>query len=229
MVLLLPPSSLVAGPDGVWTCARAIAGAARGFQVSMRSGVPRGRMGNSKLGLAPQRPVALRFWHRDCWTAIIQSLRHFLSNVSSRWASGFWFRAFRVLGLLPGVLFATLGAWAADPVISELAAASQTVLKDEDGEYPDWIELHNPGVDRLNLRDWSLTDDPGEPRKWRFPERVLEPGGYLVVFASGKNRVGAGTTCRPACSNRKRARGMWKACVTSATRPMPFRVSIGAR
>ena len=158
----------------------------------MRSGVPRGRMGNSKLGLAPQRPVALRFWHRDCWTAIIQSLRHFLSNVSSRWASGFWFRAFRVLGLLPGVLFATLGAWAADPVISELAAASQTVLKDEDGEYPDWIELHNPGVDRLNLRDWSLTDDPGEPRKWRFPERVLEPGGYLVVFASGKNRVGAG-------------------------------------
>jgi hypothetical protein len=59
---------------------------------------------------------------------------------------------------------------------------------DEDGERPDWIELHNRGANAVNLLGWSLTDDPDVPGQWTFPSRVLNPGEYLVVFASGKDR-----------------------------------------
>ena len=79
------------------------------------------------------------------------------------------------------------------PFISEFMAANQASLTDEDGDASDWIELHNPTSDRVNLAGWSLTDDSTAPTKWRFPERFIEPGGFLVVFASGKNRTATGT------------------------------------
>lgn len=81
----------------------------------------------------------------------------------------------------------------AEPVISEFMAANQASLLDEDGEASDWIELFNPGPESVNLAGWSLTDQADVPAKWRFPERILEPGAFLVVFASGKDRAGAGT------------------------------------
>jgi hypothetical protein len=73
-------------------------------------------------------------------------------------------------------------------VISEFMAAGQTPLADEDGEVHDWIELHNRGSQSVNLLGWSLTDDPAEPDKWMLPSVDLPPGGYLVIFASGKDR-----------------------------------------
>ena len=39
---------------------------------------------------------------------------------------------------------------AADPYISEFSATG-TTLADEDGDTPDWIEIHNPGPDTVNL------------------------------------------------------------------------------
>jgi hypothetical protein len=67
-------------------------------------------------------------------------------------------------------------------------AGNLTGLTDEDGERPDWIELHNRGANAVNLLGWSLTDDRSVPGQWTFPSRVLNPGEYLVVFASGKDR-----------------------------------------
>jgi len=67
-------------------------------------------------------------------------------------------------------------------------AVSTNGLVDEDGEPQDWIELYNPGTEPVNLAGWSLSDDPSAPARWVFPERVLPPNGYLVVFASGKDR-----------------------------------------
>ena len=61
-------------------------------------------------------------------------------------------------------------------------------LVDEDGELEDWIEIHNASAEAVALDGWSLTDDAGSPRKWRFPARILLPDEYLVVFASGKDR-----------------------------------------
>ena len=86
------------------------------------------------------------------------------------------------------VLVLAAAAYAATPDISEFMAANMTVLEDEDGDASDWIEIHNPGAELLSLDGWHLTDDPEELDKWSFPAVTLPAGGYLVVFASGKNR-----------------------------------------
>ncbi|MBN9690134.1 MAG: lamin tail domain-containing protein [Verrucomicrobia bacterium] len=47
---------------------------------------------------------------------------------------------------------------------------------------PDWIELRNAGATLANVSNWSLTDDPAQPRKFVFPNGTQIPaGGYLVV------------------------------------------------
>lgn len=77
-------------------------------------------------------------------------------------------------------------------VINEVCASSITTLRDEDGEYPDWIELHNASSQPIDLSNYALSDDPDRLVKWRFPQgTVIEPGGYFVVFASGKDRAAA--------------------------------------
>ncbi len=80
----------------------------------------------------------------------------------------------------------------APPVITEIMARNDSVLLDEDGEASDWIEVHNPNPEPLSLADHHLSDDRLEPEQWTFPGAVtLPPFGYVVVFASGKNRLGA--------------------------------------
>ena len=76
-------------------------------------------------------------------------------------------------------------------VINEICASSITTLRDEDGEYPDWIELHNTSGKAIDLSNYALSDDPDSLVKWRFPQgTVIEAGGYYVVYASGKDRAG---------------------------------------
>ena len=74
------------------------------------------------------------------------------------------------------------------PILSEVVARNASGLEDEDGEASDWIELHNPGSAPYDLTDHHLTDDPEDPQKWRFPAIVIPPQGFLVVFASDKDR-----------------------------------------
>lgn len=77
-------------------------------------------------------------------------------------------------------------------IINEICASSITTLRDEDGEYPDWIELYNAGTKAIDLSNYALSDDPDSLVKWRFPQgAVIEPGGYYVVYASGKDRASA--------------------------------------
>jgi len=50
------------------------------------------------------------------------------------------------------------------------------------------IEIHNPGAIPLQLGGLHLTDENDDRRKWGFPDGTVIPaGGYLVVFASGRN------------------------------------------
>jgi hypothetical protein len=72
--------------------------------------------------------------------------------------------------------------------INEFAALNDNGLDDEDRDESDWIELYNAGMDTVNLNGWYLTDDMNDLRQWEFPEVLIEPDAYLVVFASGKNR-----------------------------------------
>ena len=76
----------------------------------------------------------------------------------------------------------------ANVTINEFSAENLTGLKDEDTEEQDWIELYNRGPRAIPLLGWSLTDDPAQPRLWEFPDVSINPGQYLVVFASAKDR-----------------------------------------
>src|SRR4051812_24665848 len=72
--------------------------------------------------------------------------------------------------------------------ISEFAAVNDGPLLDEDGDKSDWIEINNAGTNTVNLEGWYLTDTAGNLNKWRFPATNMPPNGYLVVFASNKDR-----------------------------------------
>ena len=95
--------------------------------------------------------------------------------------------------LLSVLLVLTTTAAPAAPVISEFLASNTTTHPDENGEFSDWIELHNPDAVPVDLGGYFLTDTTGLRTKWRLPAVTLNPGGFLVVFASGKNRVVAGS------------------------------------
>ena len=73
--------------------------------------------------------------------------------------------------------------------ISEIMASNSKTLTDEDGDYSDWIEIFNSGGSVANLEGWFLTDSTNQLNRWTFPAVTLPAKGYLVVFASGKNRA----------------------------------------
>lgn len=73
-------------------------------------------------------------------------------------------------------------------VIHEFMPKNRAVLRDEDGDFSDWIELRNLSSETVSLTGWSLSDEPGPG--WKLPELTLGPGEYLLVFASGKDRRG---------------------------------------
>ena len=81
----------------------------------------------------------------------------------------------------------------ADLVITEFMASNDVTLADKDGEFEDWIEIHNAGTDPVDLAGWTLTDDNQDLAQWTFPSTVLQPNEYLVVFASGKDRAVSGS------------------------------------
>ena len=76
--------------------------------------------------------------------------------------------------------------------LNEIAANNGGSAEDEDGDESDWIELANLGGLEGNLSGWYLTDDPEELTKWQIPVVEIGGRGFLLVFASGKDRATEG-------------------------------------
>jgi spore coat protein CotH len=69
-------------------------------------------------------------------------------------------------------------------VINELMADNRTALPDPQGQFDDWIELHNITETTVDLTGRYLSDESNNPRKWPFPAGTTIPaGGYLIVWA----------------------------------------------
>lgn len=73
--------------------------------------------------------------------------------------------------------------------LNEVMASNATTLTDDDGDYTDWVELHNFGNEIVNLNGYGLSDDYARPFRWVFPDVEMLPGDYLLIFASGKDRA----------------------------------------
>jgi len=73
-------------------------------------------------------------------------------------------------------------------VISELMASNAS-YRAPSGMLCDWIEIVNRGSTPINLSGYGLSDKTTKPSRWRFPDVTIQPGEYLVVYASGLDRV----------------------------------------
>ena len=74
--------------------------------------------------------------------------------------------------------------------ITEVMSDNSAVFPDASGAFWDWIEVSNPQDRALALVGFALSDDPLKPGRWRFPDRWIQPGQSLVVYASGLDRIG---------------------------------------
>jgi hypothetical protein len=98
-----------------------------------------------------------------------------------------FFFTLRLIGAAFGLSWA--GLLVGQPIISEFMASNDSTVQDDDGDFSDWIEIHNPGDSSINLAGWYLTDDADEKTKWQFPAITLEADAYLLVFASDEDRT----------------------------------------
>jgi hypothetical protein len=76
-------------------------------------------------------------------------------------------------------------------VINEVVRSGKHKIPDEDGENQDWIELYNTTGNVIDLSGKYLSDNEKDLTKWQFPNLSIRPGGFIVVFASGKDRKDA--------------------------------------
>ena len=68
-------------------------------------------------------------------------------------------------------------------VINELMAANTHSIADPQGEYEDWLELHNITDEVVDLTGMYLSDKVDNLKKWEFPENTTIPArGYLIVW-----------------------------------------------
>ncbi len=66
--------------------------------------------------------------------------------------------------------------------------SSNSIYEDEDGNTPDWIEIHNYGQELVSLDGMYISDDNNNPTKWQFENLELAPDEYMIVWASDKDR-----------------------------------------
>jgi hypothetical protein len=67
-------------------------------------------------------------------------------------------------------------------VLNEIMANNATVAHSGETNITDWVELHNPSTNAVDISDMSLTDNAATPRRWAFPAGAnISAGGYIVV------------------------------------------------
>ena len=71
-------------------------------------------------------------------------------------------------------------------VVTEIMARNATYAADASGLYHDYIEIYNSSAESMDISGYHLSDSRDDVMKWAFPEgTVIEPGQYLLVYASG--------------------------------------------
>ncbi|MFN3939734.1 MAG: CotH kinase family protein, partial [Chitinophagales bacterium] len=72
--------------------------------------------------------------------------------------------------------------------INEVLAENNSTVQDAFGNYSDYIELFNYGDTAVDLTGYFLSDAPENKTKWRFPETILQPDEYLLLWADGDDK-----------------------------------------
>lgn len=76
-------------------------------------------------------------------------------------------------------------------VINEFMASNDASVKDEAGEYEDWIELYNLSDKDVDMSGYYITDNPLNLKKFKFPANTsIKAGKYLIVWADEDQEQG---------------------------------------
>jgi len=75
--------------------------------------------------------------------------------------------------------------------INEFMASNSSCIQDPQRQYDDWIEIHNYGLDAIDIGGMYLTDNLADPTKWRIPTynpaaTTITSGGYLLIWADNE-------------------------------------------
>ncbi len=73
-------------------------------------------------------------------------------------------------------------------VISEVMAANSSAVPDENGDFPDWMELYNGTGADLNLEGVMITNR-SDRITFPFPSYVLKAGERVIIFASNSYQM----------------------------------------
>lgn len=73
--------------------------------------------------------------------------------------------------------------------INEVMAHNTGVLKNPrlPDDFPDWVEIYNPGDEDVSLDGLFLTDNPDAPTKYPIPSGLTVPAGGFVLFYADNN------------------------------------------
>lgn len=72
--------------------------------------------------------------------------------------------------------------------INEICSSNQNIIRDEDNEYVDYIELYNGYDYDIDLSGYYLSDSEFATSKWKINNVIIKAKDYLIIYASGKNR-----------------------------------------
>ena len=73
-------------------------------------------------------------------------------------------------------------------VISEVMPSNATSVTDENGNYPDWVEIWNHSDHAMSLCNVGLSDK-GDRIRFLFPDIILQPDERIVVFCDNTNQA----------------------------------------
>jgi len=77
-------------------------------------------------------------------------------------------------------------------VINEIMASNTTARADNNGDFDDWIELHNTSNNTIDISGWTITDD-----QFNLTKHVIDngttilPGAYHILWADEDGSQGA--------------------------------------
>lgn len=74
-------------------------------------------------------------------------------------------------------------------VINEVMTSNKGAYADPNGKIYDYVEIYNGNEKDINLKDYGLSDEENKV-KWVFPETIIGPKEYIVVFLSGNRSEG---------------------------------------
>lgn len=75
-----------------------------------------------------------------------------------------------------------------DICINEVMVNNRNSIRDDEGDFEDWIEIYNKGDTTINLNGFGLSNDTKQPFLWTFPDIRIEPKSFILVWASEKNK-----------------------------------------